>query len=241
MRSAIILGSMLLLGACNVSAGAKEPELSGKKIDRAFQVAGFDRVSLGGPHNVIVTVGGAPSVRAQGDSALIEQLEIKVEDGELQIGNKDRNRLSWSSKGQPLTIYVTTGSLRAASLAGSGNLKVDRAEGKSFDAAIGGSGNIELGSLKVEQASFAIGGSGNIKAAGTAGSTESSIGGSGDLDLAGLDARRASVSIAGSGNVTGRATESADISIVGSGDVTLAGGGKCEISKVGSGEARCTG
>ena len=241
MRSAMILGSMLLLGACNFSAGAKETELSGQKINRSFQVAGFDRVALGGPHNVIVAVGGAPSVRAEGDSALIEQLEIKVEDGELQIGNKDRNRLSWSSKGQALTIYVTTASLRAASLAGSGNLKVDRAEGKSFDAAIGGSGNIELGSLKVEQASFAIGGSGNIKAAGTAVSTDSSIGGSGDLDLAGLDARRATVSIAGSGNVNGRATEAAEISIVGSGDVTLVGGAKCEINKVGSGDARCTG
>ena len=241
MRSAMILGSMLLLGACNFSAGAKEAETSGEKIRRDYQVAGFDRVALAGPHNVVVTVGGAPSVRAEGDSKLIEQLEVKVENGELRIGHKERNNFSWNSNRQTVTIYVTAPSLRAAAVAGSGDLKVDRIEGKSFAAAIGGSGNIDLAAMKVEEAAFAIGGSGNIKAAGTTGSSEASIGGSGDLDLGGLEARRAKVSIAGSGNVSARATEAADISIVGSGDVTMAGGARCTISKMGSGEARCTG
>jgi hypothetical protein len=241
MRSAMILGSMLLLGACNFSAGAKEAETSGEKIRRDYQVAGFDRVALAGPHNVVVTVGGAPSVRAEGDSKLIEQLEVKVENGELRIGHKERKNFSWNSNRQAVTIYVTAPSLRAAAVAGSGDLKVDRIEGKSFAAAIGGSGNIDLAAIKVEEAAFAIGGSGNIKAAGTTGSSEASIGGSGDLDLGGLEARRAKVSIAGSGNVSARATEAADISIVGSGDVTVAGGAKCTISKMGSGDARCTG
>jgi hypothetical protein len=247
-RSAIILGSVLLLGACGFSAGAKDGKetsgtaTSGEQIRRNYQVAGFDRVALAGPHNVIVTVGGAASVRAEGDSKLIERLEITVKDGELRIGEKDRSGFSWSSNNrQALTIYVTAPSLRSAAVAGSGDLKVDKVEGKTFAAAIGGSGNIDLPSMKVEEASFAIGGSGNIKAVGTAATSAASIGGSGDLDLAGFETRQTKVSIAGSGNVTARATEAADINIVGSGDVTLAGGAKCTISKMGSGEARCTG
>ncbi len=240
MRSTIILGSMLLLGACNFSADAKEAEAGGEQIKRDYQLAGFDRVALGGPHDVIVTVGGAHSVRAEGDSRLIERLEVKVENGELTIGHKDRMSFGWKNH-KPVTIYVTAPSLRAASIGGSGNIKVDKVAGKSFAAAIGGSGDIDLASLTVEEAVFSIGGSGNIRAVGTAGSSQASIAGSGDLDLGRLEARRAKVSIAGSGNVSARATEAADISIVGSGDVTMAGGAKCNISKMGSGEARCTG
>jgi hypothetical protein len=240
MRNAMILGSMLLLGACNFSADAREAETSGEQIRRNFDVAGFDRVTLAGPHNVIVTVGAAPSVRAEGDSKLIERLEVTVENGELKIGTKDRKGLSWNSNRKGLTIHVTAPSLAGAAVAGSGDIKVDRVEGKSFSASIGGSGNIDLASLKVDEAAFAIGGSGNIKAVGTAQSSSASIGGSGDLDLAALQTQRSKVSIAGSGNVSARASDSADISIVGSGDVTVAGGAKCSISKMGSGEARCT-
>jgi hypothetical protein len=242
MRNAMILGSVLLLGACNFSAGATEAEASGEKIRRNFDVTAFDTVALAGPHNVIVTVGGAPSVRAEGDSKLMERLEVKVENGALRIGTKDQNGFRWSSNNrQALTIYVTAPSLKAAAVAGSGDLKVDRIEGKSFAASVGGSGNIDLAAMKVDEAEFAIGGSGNITAAGTAQSSTASIGGSGDLQLGKLEVRSSKVSIAGSGNVDARATEAVDISIVGSGDVTMAGGAKCTISKMGSGSVNCTG
>jgi hypothetical protein len=240
MRTAMILGSVLLLAACNFTAGAKEAEPSGQQIKRSYQLAGFDRVALGGPHDVIVTVGGAHSVRAEGDSAMIERLEVKVENGELTIGTKERMSLGWKDR-KPLTIYVTAPTLSAASIGGSGNIKVDRVEGKSFAAAIGGSGDIDLASLTVEEASFSIGGSGNIRAVGTAQRSQASIAGHGDLELGRLETKQTKVSIAGSGNVSARATEAADINIVGSGDVSLAGGAKCTISKMGSGEARCTG
>lgn len=241
MRKAIILGSVLLLAACNFgAAGAKETETSGQQIRRNFTMAGFDRVTLAGPHNVIVTVGGAHAVRAEGDSKLIERLEIDVKDGELRIGTKNEKGFNWNSNRKALTIYVTAPTLGGAAVAGSGDMKVDRVEGKSFAASIGGSGNIDLAAVKVEEAAFAIGGSGNIKATGTAGSSSASIGGSGDLDLGALQTRHSKVSIAGSGNVSARATEAADIQIVGSGDVTVAGGAKCTVSKMGSGSVNCT-
>lgn len=239
MRSAMILASLLLASACNFS-NAQEPETAGENIRRDYQVGAFERLSLAGPHNVVVTVGGAPSVRAEGDAKLIERLEVKVENGQLSLGVKDENRIGWNSGRKALTIYVTAPSLEAAEMAGSGEIKVDKVEGKSFAAAIAGSGDIDLASLRVEEASFSIGGSGNIKAAGAAQATQVSIAGSGDLDLSALDAQRARVSIAGSGNVRARATQTANVSIMGSGDVTIAGGAKCSISKMGSGEARCT-
>jgi hypothetical protein len=241
MRAALILGSALLLGACNISADAQESrEGGGGSAKRDFQVGPFDKVSLAGSHNVIVTVGAAPSVRAEGDSAVLDRLDIRVEDGELRIGTRSGISISFKS-GKSATIYVTVPSLAAASVAGSGDLKIDRVEGERFAAAIAGSGDIHIAALKVANAAFEVGGSGDIRAAGSAQNADISIAGSGDLGLEGLETRRAKVAVAGSGDVRVRAMETADISIVGSGDVILSGPAKCTISKMGSGQARCTG
>ena len=241
MRTALILGSLLALGACN-SSDAQEPEESaGPTIRRDYQVGGFDRIALAGRHDVIVTVGGPPSVRAEGDAKLIERLEIKVEGGELGIGSKEK-KWSMGLKGHrgKVTIHVTVPALTGAQIAGSGDIRIDKVAGDSFKGGIGGSGTLQIGSLQVKDVQFAIGGSGDIRAAGTAQTANASIGGSGNLSLEQLEIRRANVSIAGSGDVRARATETAEISIVGSGNVTVSGGAKCTISKMGSGEARCT-
>jgi Putative auto-transporter adhesin, head GIN domain len=241
MRAAMMAGSALLLGACTADAQNGEgQEGSGRMGQREFQVAGFDRVSLGGSHNVIVTVGGAPSVRAEGDAETLERLEIRVEDGELHIGmKKGKWSVGWHRDRPPVTIRVTAPTLSGASIGGSGDMRIDKVEGGRFAASIGGSGDMDIASLKVDEARFSIAGSGGIRAKGSAGRSEISIAGSGDIDAAELESRTAKVSVVGSGDVRARATETADVSVMGSGDVTLAGPAKCTISKMGSGEVRC--
>jgi hypothetical protein len=244
MRSAMILVSVLLLGACNLSANAEGRDGGGEAgpaARRDFQVGGFERISLAGSHNVIVQVGGAPSVRAEGDAKLIERLEITVEGGELRIGSKESFSFGFKGHRKPLTIHVTAPSLTAANLSGSGDLRIDKVEGERFAGAISGSGDIDVAALKVGQADFSISGSGRIRAVGTAQSSNAAIAGSGDLDLAQFEVRTTKVDIAGSGDVQTRAMESADISIMGSGDVTVSGPAKCNVSKMGGGDVRCAG
>ena len=242
MRSLFAASIMILAAAC--SAGAQEGQSArgtGEVVQRNYEVGAFDAVALAGSHDVVVSVGGAPSVRAEGDAETLEQLEVRVEDGELTIGNRDRRRL-WVSFGRnrrPATVYVTVPSLRAASVAGSGDMRVDRAEAGSFDASLAGSGDLQIDSLRAGRAEFSVAGSGNIRAAGAAQSSDVSIAGSGDVDLSGLETRTANVSVMGSGDVRLRATEAADVSIMGSGDVEVAGGARCSVSKHGSGDVRC--
>jgi hypothetical protein len=241
MRSALIIGSAVALGACNISADAQESEGAGGTGRRDFQVASFDRVSLAGSHNVIVTVGGQPSVRAEGDAKQLERLDIRVEDGELKIGTRKTSGISFRRESKSVTIHVTVPSLSAASLAGSGDLRIDKVEGDRFAAAIAGSGDIEIGAMRVAAADFKIGGSGGIRATGAAQNSNISVAGSGSLELGALETRRTKVSLAGSGDVHARATEAADVSIMGSGDVTMAGPAKCNVSKMGSGDVHCGG
>jgi hypothetical protein len=240
MRLAII-GAMLVLGACT-SAGGEEGSEGGQARSagqRTFEVGAFESVSLEGAHDVIVTVGGAPSVRAEGDSEAIERLDIRVENGRLRIGSRRTGWFSGRRHRGDVTIHVTAPSLHGAAIAGAGDLRIDRVQAQAFAAEIAGAGDIEIGALQAQRASFSIAGAGGIRAAGTAQEASIDIAGSGSVGLEQLQTRRASVSIAGSGDVHVNATEEVDASIMGSGDVTVTGGARCNVSKLGSGNVRC--
>jgi hypothetical protein len=244
MRSMMVFVSTLALAACNMSADAQENEGKagdGRVSQQSFNVGDFEGVALAGSHDVIVSVGAATSVRAEGDAEIIEKLDIRVENGTLKIGTK--KGVHWPSgfmrNRAPVTIHVTTPRLASAAVAGSGDMRIDKVEGDSFKGSIAGSGDMEVGALRVGQAEFAVAGSGDIKASGIAGSTKVSIAGSGDVDLQGVRSRQANVSIVGSGDVRAMASETAAVSIMGSGNVTMAGGAKCTVSKRGSGNVNC--
>lgn len=242
MRAALPLTAALLLGACNMHADAREDSGNHQNIRRNFPVGDFQKIALAGSPDVVVTVGGAPSVRAEGDQALIDRLLITVQNGELVIGSKRDQSWSWnlgSHQNRSVTIYVTAPSLAAASISGSGDMKIDKIAGNDFSGSVVGSGDLSLASLQVAQARFSTTGSGDISAAGKAQQATISVAGSGGLAAGGLEIANATVSIVGSGDVTAHATQTADVSIMGSGDVNLSGTAKCSIHKMGSGDVHC--
>jgi len=235
MRS-ILMGAALIVGACTSSGDEGEARATGQ---RSFNVGAFDRVALAGSYDVVVTVGGAAAVRAEGDSERLERLEIRVEDGQLRIGSRGRRGWSWGGRRGRVTVHVTVPALAGAAVTGSGDMRIDRVEGRAFTASIAGSGDLEVAALRVEQASFSIAGSGNVRAAGTAARAEISIAGSGDADLAAVESRTAEVTVMGSGDARLRATETASVTLMGSGDVSVTGGARCSINKRGSGDVHC--
>lgn len=246
MRLAAILMSGLAVAACSMGANAQEDEgsagRSGTPVQKSFALSGFDAVGSAGSQDVIVTVGGQHSVRAEGDSEVIERLDIKVEDGTLKIGHKKGSNwpIGWGKDRPKTRIFVTLPAIRSAAVAGSGDMKIDKVQGDAFAASVAGSGDIEIAQMQVGEAKFSVAGSGDIKAAGTAQRSSASVAGSGDIDAGGVQVRTASVSIAGSGDIRIHASETADISIVGSGDVEVGGSARCNVNKRGSGEVRCT-
>lgn len=240
MRSLLLVASALAVAACSANAQRAEGEQQGEQGRRDFQVGQFRSVSLEGATDVVVAVGGAPSVRAEGDSRALERLDIRVENGALKIGTRREGMFNWGRHGR-ITVYVTAPSLEGAMIGGSGDMRIDRVQAANFDAQIAGSGDMEITTLQARRARFELAGSGGIRAAGRAEALAISIAGSGNIALDALEAKRADVSIAGSGDVSVRATEAVTGSILGSGDVTVHGTARCDISKLGSGDVRCTG
>jgi hypothetical protein len=241
MRVTAILSAMTLAAAAGgCSAGARERDGERPTAQRAFQVGAFQSVSLTGSPDVIVTVGGQPSVRAEGDARMVERLDIRVEGGDLKIGYREGS--SWSfgfSRDRNVTIHVTVPALAAATLTGSGDMRVDRVDGERFVGTVTGSGDLEVGRVRANETVFSMTGSGGIRAAGTSARSHVELAGSGDIDLGGLEIRNAIVSLHGSGDVTAKAMEAAQVTLMGSGDVAITGPARCRIDKRGSGEVRC--
>lgn len=237
IASFIALSAALAAAAC----GQSRAHGGGATVQRSYQVGAFQSIEVAGPYEVEVVTGRAPSVSASGPEKLIERLVVEVKGNRLLIHPRKEQGFNWSRSRGTAKVQVTAPMLRAAAIAGSGGISVDRISGDSFEGSIAGSGGLRVGSIEVKSLKLSIGGSGDATArSGRAGNAEYSIAGSGQINAQGVRAGTAAVSIAGSGSVNGQATGTANVSIMGSGDVSLSGGAKCSVSKMGSGEVRCS-
>lgn len=229
MRKLAILAAGAVAALASTQASAAE---------RKFTVTGFNEIEVAGPFDVVVNVGKGQSVRAVGDADDLDRLKVEVSGNELRIGSKERRWMDWSDS-NPIKIWVTVPALKAVSLAGSGDMQVDRVKADAFVGSIAGSGDLAIASLTADHARFSIAGSGDLTASGSCRTTEVSIAGSGDADISGLRCQTLSARVAGSGDITANATKDAKLTVMGSGAITVSGGAKCDVSKMGSGSARC--
>jgi hypothetical protein len=228
----------LLAGACHVGSKAKDRD-AGPQVSRNYQVGAFDKLAVAGPYEVNVVTGGQPGVSAKGGAHLLDETEVVVENGTLEIRPKKRHGIHFNWHNGKAVFTVNAAALRGAAIAGSGGINVDKVSG-DFDGDVAGSGDLKVASISGGKVKLSIAGSGGVDVAGKADTVDLSIAGSGDIRAGGLATRVADVSIAGSGNVATNASESADVSIMGSGDVEVTGGAKCKVSKAGSGNVRCS-
>jgi Putative auto-transporter adhesin, head GIN domain len=237
-----IAAAIVAASAATSACGQVHEEGAGPSVSRNYQVSNFQEVEVAGPYDVTVRTGGNPGVSAQGSQKLLDRTIVEVQGDKLVIHPQEHHSFFWSfgSHGKA-SFTVTVPQLAGATIAGSGDIRVDHVRGNRFEGTIAGSGGLNVDSVDVQALKLSISGSGSAKAAaGKAQSAEYSIGGSGDIDAGAVQLQQAKVSIAGSGSVKANATGTADVSIMGAGDVDVSGGAKCSISKAGSGSVRCS-
>jgi predicted small secreted protein len=238
-----IAAAVIAASAATAACSEARSEGAGPDVSRNYQVGNFQKIEVAGPYDVDVRTGSNPSVAARGSEKLLERTVVEVRGDKLVIRPERQKGWfngGWSSRGKA-HFTVTVPQLRGATVAGSGDVRVDKVQGDRFEGTVAGSGGIDVGAMNVQSVKLSIAGSGGVKAGGgKAQSADYDIAGSGDIDAGSLQAEQAKVSIAGSGSVRAHASGTADVSIMGSGDVELGGGAKCTVHKAGSGDVRCS-
>jgi hypothetical protein len=240
MRTSIAVAA-LIAGAA-VLCGCNRHENLGPMVSRGFQVGTFNQVEAAGPFDLTIHTGSAPSVQARGNQSLIDNLEVVVENGTLRIRPRDQhNFFHFSIHHGKADINITVPTLTAATLAGAGDVRIDKVQGNSFEGRMAGAGDLSIDSASVGALKLSVAGSGDAGVkSGKAQTADYGIAGAGDIDTSNMDSQDVKISIAGSGDVKAHATRTADVSIMGSGDVTVTGGAKCSVNKAGSGDVHCS-
>jgi hypothetical protein len=207
---------------------------------RTYSVTGFEKIRVEGPYAVTLKVGRSGSAIATGDQRAIDRLKVEVQNRTLVI-RTDHQAWGANDKGDSgrVALSVTTPSLTAAMLAGSGSIAIDRAKAQRFDLAVSGSGSASIGALETDRAYLSLVGTGDLAVAGKASQTRASLQGSGSIDGSKLAADDLDLAVTGSGNASFAARRTAKVSAAGSGDVLVAGTAACTVNSVGSGQVRC--
>jgi hypothetical protein len=243
MRKAIATAAIAAAASVSGCSHAESNTDVGPTVSRNYNVGSFSQLELAGHYDVDVKTGSKASVSARGPEKLMDRLVVEVRGDKLLIHpEKDRGwfgGMRWKSH-DTVQVIVTVPTLSAATLAGSGGIKIDKIQGDKFDGQIAGSGDMNVGAIDVGMLKLGIAGSGGLSAgSGKAKTAEYEIAGSGGVNAGSVAVEQLKVSIAGSGDIKANATGTADVDIMGSGDVEVTGGAKCSVSKAGSGNVRC--
>jgi hypothetical protein len=195
----------------------------------------FTKIQLRMDAKVIITKDSVQSVRIEAQPNILQVLNTDVSGKTLNI-DVDGCIMDY----KPITIYISTPTLEAVEINGSGSVKgkgnfpTDKVE-----LTINGSGTITLG-LSANEVNSDIRGSGSINLSGSARKFYVDIAGSGDVNAQEMPSEECSVNVKGSGNCRIFAISKLKVDVAGSGNVyykgkpdistNIAGSGKLEKS-----------
>ena len=209
---------------------------NGKVITSSLDARNFTAVKNYSSAKVIVRRGTVAMATVTVDENILEALDIKVDNGSLNISTKPGKSIMRYST---FKVTVTMPLVEEFGIYGSGEITAsDRFGGDTVKLAIHGSGGIN-GSFDAEKIDAYIGGSGGIDVAGTTGKLVAMVAGSGSIAGDSLTADDALVSINGSGSASLRVHELLDARIYGSGSINYYGSpARLTMIDAGSGQIR---
>lgn len=198
--------------------------------DRTVMLTGFDRIRVDGPYDVAVTTGRGASGRISGDDRALDGVSLRVE-GRTLIVTAGVN--GWGGyPGDPrgaVKVAVTTPMLRAAHVAGGGQLKIDRMRSQRVDLSVSGAGSLAVEAVEADQLDAALNGTGALAVSGTSGRARFLNSGTGSIAAGGLIARDLVVHSQSAGTGSYAARYTADISATGIGPVAVTGSARCTV------------
>lgn len=232
--SACFIFALFLLNGCIINIDDDQNDcIKGKGgfETRTYSLPEFSALDLSMSANVFVIQGSDQEVTVQGQSNILDELDLYVAGDELRIGLESG---CFKSFDKPI-FNITVGSLRAVEVTGSGDvLGQSLFEAGSFIINVSGSGDVSL-DLSVDELTTSVSGSGSVELDGNAIDQSISVSGSGRVRAFDLITDDTSVQISGSGSAEVFASDNLTGSISGSGTIFYKGTPNVNIAISGSG------
>ena len=208
--------------------------------ERRYAIQDFERIVVEGPFVVRLTTGRSTSASAEGSAQALDAVVVDVQGTTLRVR---RNRTAWTGAPTravaPATITLTTRTLRAARVVGSGQLHISGLQALRADLVVEGSGRLSADGIDADNLSVGISGSGSLELAGTAETFTADLQGSGSMLAPHLSVETATVSAVTTGDVALAARRTATVNANGLGEIVIAGNPACTVRGPGASEVRC--
>lgn len=233
MKGHFRLASALLVLAIAMTACATpfQPRLvrgSGNVVEEDREVSGFDKISMAGAGQIIITQGDRESLSIETDDNLLEYISTEVRGNTLEIDfTKDiilssgaRNSLQPSAG---FIFRISVIDLEMISVSGAADIESEKIKTDRFEVNFSGAGDIKVDDLNASQLTVNLSGAGNIDLAGKVETQRVNLSGLGRYGAFDLESQDASVIISGAGDAELWATETLEVVISGAGNVDYYG------------------
>ena len=213
------------------------------RVREARDVSAFTKVALNVPGTLHLRQGEARSVEIEAARKVLDHLETTVEGSQLKIRDESNffGRMFDDRDWGDIDVYVTSPTIEAVSVAGSGSVVGETPiETSSLDLNNAGSGDLDL-EVATGDLTASIAGSGTMQLRGTAERVDVRIAGSGTVRARDLTTATAEIQVMGSGDTYMHVTDRLSVEIMGSGDVEYRGSPSIDTSILGSGDVRPAG
>jgi hypothetical protein len=238
------LASTLLLAAAAAGAGDNKQNESHGTETRT--VAAFSSINLMGPFDVIVTSDAGNTIELSGPRQRLTDIETSVSNDTLTVRQPRKQQKGWifnfgwgKDRQQPLTVRISAANLKSLRNAGSGDVDLQRFQGKQLtliadgpgdlrasgkvselSVTASGSGDLDLRALQTGGLNLQMNGPGDVDIGSVTQDLNLVVNGSGDLDIGDIHAGRVSASLHGPGSVALRGSaKEVRAEVSGSGDL----------------------
>jgi len=212
------------LGNLQTNAGSRRVVRgSGKVVTEERAVSGFDRVSLTGAGDVIVTQGEREALTVETDDNLMPYLKTEVKNGTLTLGFTEEGRRVNLRPSKGIKFHLQVKELSGLELLGAGDLKAASLDADRLEILLTGAGNVEVAALKAKVLVVHLNGAGNVELTGRVAEQDIALNGAGDYAAGELESQVVNVRLNGAGNATVWASDTLDARIPGVGQVRYYG------------------
>jgi hypothetical protein len=219
MRAAIAVAAVLVSGSALAWGPFDSVKGNGKIVEQTREVGAFREVGI--PMGIQATIrrGDTPSVKLIGDENLLALLEVRVEDGELEVDQKEpRKNLRPTQK---IRMEIVTPRLEGIGASGGSEVTADVMSGSDLEIAASGGSEVKVERISGRSLELAASGGSEIRLTGSADTVEIAMSGGSEIHAGRVAAQ--DVEFAGSGGSVAELQASQSL------EATLSGGSAVEV------------
>ncbi|OQP62081.1 hypothetical protein A3860_29460 [Niastella vici] len=227
----VLLAAVVLLNACIDGHRVKG---DGSMTSKTFQPGNFNGVELSAGFDVFLTQGSAADVRIEAEQNILSYIDVRVENGVLDIDSKEH---VWLDPSRTVKVYITSPTYKSIENSGSGHVtgQTKITHDGTLNISSSGSGEMSL-DVDAPEIEANVSGSGTVSLSGDTKKINADVSGSGGISALNLKSEESELGISGSGNIDVYSSIKLDANISGSGKIRYKGTAQVNKNISGSGE-----